>query len=182
MSGTVNIEIEQRRPIARFNTNNGYSFYLTEDNYILPLQNHEVIYVPIITGDFIPPFDPGFIGEWSEQSNEVEKKTSKNYTFFKKLINFVIVTNDDPFLNSYIVQINVLGHGYRNGSVLLEESEVELIPRIGNHVIRLGRLDDVEQKLDNLMLFYERNASNDLWNSSMYINLEYDGQVVCAKM
>ena len=182
MVGTLNIEIEQRRPIARFNTVNGYNFYITEDNYILPLQSHEVIYVPIITGNFAPPFSAKFIGDWRVQSSEVEKKTSENYKFFKKLINFVNVTREDLFLSSHIVQINVLGRGSMDGTLLLKESEVELVPRVGNHVIRLGKLDEIDRKLKKLMLFYDHSSGNDLWNTPTYINLEYNGQVVCTKM
>ena len=74
MSGSLNIEIEQRIPVARFNTENGYNFYITDDNYILPLQNHEVMYVPIITGNFAPPFSSKFIGKWTDQNDEIEKK------------------------------------------------------------------------------------------------------------
>ena len=182
MSGSLNIEIEQRIPVARFNTENGYNFYITDDNYILPLQNHEVMYVPIITGNFAPPFSSKFIGKWTDQNDEIEKKTSENYKFFKKLINFVNVTRDDMFLSSLIVQFNVVGRGSLDGNVVLKESEIELVPRVGNHIIRLGTLDNIEHKLDKLLLFYKRSASNDLWNTPTYINLEYKGQIVCRKM
>lgn len=182
MSGLITLEFEQRKPIARFNTSNGYNFYLTDDGYILPLQNHDVIYVPIVTGDFNPPFERSFTGSWRAKSDKVEKKVSENYKFFEKLINFVIITSDDSFWNSHIVQINILGIGSVVGGLVLKESEVELVPRVGNHIVRLGRLDNVDHKLDKLMLFYESSADNNLWNTSTYINLDYDGQVVCTKM
>ena len=182
MMGNLSIDIEQRRPIARFNTANGYSFYVTSDNYILPLQSHEVIYVPIITGDFTPPFNSKFVGDWTAENEGVEKKMSKNYNFFKKLINFVNVTREDLFLSSHIVQMNILGRGSISGTFPLEESEIELVPRVGNHIIRLGELSDVERKLRKLMSFYKHSANSDIWSTQTYINLEYDGQVVCTKM
>ena len=182
MLGCLTIEIEQRTPIARVSSDNGYNFYITDDNYILPLQSHEVIYVPIITGNFTPPFSREFTGDWRLESVENEKKMSKNYSFFEKLINFVNITRKDLFLNSHIVQMNVIGRGAFNGTVLLEESELELVPRVGNHIIRIGKLSDIDRKLEKLMLLYKHGVNNDLWNSPTYINLEYHGQVVCTKM
>ena len=85
---------------------------------------------------------------------------------------------------SQIVQVNVLNdHG------------IELIPRVGDHIVYIGKLpsgkskDDREQligeylnkKLNQLMLFYKYGLSQAGWNKYAYINLEYDNQVICKR-
>ena len=37
IDGVLTIEIAQRKPVMRFNTDDGYNFYVTDDGYILPL-------------------------------------------------------------------------------------------------------------------------------------------------
>ncbi len=66
LRGTLRIRVAQRRPVLRVESSNGYRFYLTDDGYILPLQNHFATYVPIVTG-FCPfPFAPGTQGDYQE--------------------------------------------------------------------------------------------------------------------
>ena len=37
IDGVLTIEIAQRKPVMRFNTDDGYNFYVTDDGYILPV-------------------------------------------------------------------------------------------------------------------------------------------------
>lgn len=77
---------------------------------------------------------------------------------------------DDEFWNSQIEQICVLADG-----------SVELIPRVGNHVVALGRPTECEEKLARLKKFYDKVIARVGWNKYSRISLEYDGQVVCEK-
>ena len=56
IDGVLTIEIAQRKPVMRFNTDDGYNFYVTDDGYILPQQRQFSCYVPIVTGRFELPF------------------------------------------------------------------------------------------------------------------------------
>jgi hypothetical protein len=58
---------------------------------------------------------------------------------------------------------------------------LELVPRTGNHTVRFGTADDVEQKLDKLLTFYENGLRNIGWDAYRTISVEYKGQVVCTK-
>ncbi len=106
---------------------------------------------------------------------EKQKKSEKTYEFLPKLLTFVKNLAEDDFWNAQIVQINltegIAGH----------QPEVELVPRAGAHVIRLGHLDDVEAKLDKLMLFYRHVLDYEGWNCVRYIDLRFDNQIVCTK-
>ena len=174
MDGMLNVELTQRRPVARVNSANGYNFYITEDHYILPLQRYHVEYVPVITGHLDAPFPRDFIGSFDELGAEAEKKTDKNYVFLSKLINFVKFVSTDDFWNSFVVQINLTEGG-------VAAPEVEIVPRVGNQIVLLGGLDDYETKLDKLLTFYRNGLAYDGWGRYRYINLKYRGQVVCVK-
>lgn len=181
LNGVLHIDLTQRMPIARVNTVNGYNFYITSDHYILPLQSHYVLYVPIVTGYFYPPFGKEFVGSVDELSDATKKKYRKNYEFFTKLINFVEFIGDDSFWNAQIVQINVHGGAIWTESEPWQEPQVEFIPRVGNHVVMLGELDNVPEKLDKLLRFYKNALRYEGWDSQKYINLRYRNQVVCTK-
>lgn len=181
INGTLSIELTQRSPIARVNTANGYNFYITDDGYVLPLQSHYVLYVPIITGSFEPPFDRSFVGNWESTDGQTKKKSSKNYLFFYKLINFVRLIGDNDFWRSQIVQINIVPSASYSSDNLWHEPQVEIVPRAGNHIVMMGTLEDSQQKLDKLLLFYRNALGYEGWDEQRYINLKYKNQVVCTK-
>ena len=83
-----------------------------------------------------------------------------------------------------IEQINVLpDHG------------IELIPRVGDHIIYIGHLpeaknksergqmiaDFVNKKMKRLENFYKYGLAQVGWNKYSYINLEFDNQIICKK-
>ncbi|MDR1981422.1 MAG: cell division protein FtsQ [Tannerellaceae bacterium] len=86
------------------------------------------------------------------------------------LYKFALFLQENDFWNDQIEQIYV--HPNR---------EVELIPRVGNHRIRLGTFDHFEEKLANLQLFYKQAIPKTGWDKYSIINLKYKGQIVCTK-
>lgn len=86
------------------------------------------------------------------------------------LYKFALFLQENEFWNSQIEQIYV--H---------PDSEVELIPRVGNHRIVLGSFDNFEEKLDNLRLFYDKVIPKTGWEKYSIINLKYKDQIVCTK-
>lgn len=177
IDGRLTIELTQRNPIARVNTDNGYNFYITDDGYVLPQQRQFVSYVPIVTGNFELPFARGYAGAVPETAGNDEKKVEKNCLFFTKLIKFVKFVGGDDFWNAFIVQIRVDGTDPGAG----DEPQIEIVPRAGDQVIALGGVDDYEGKLDKLMSFYRGGAAYEGWNSYHYVNLKYKDQIVCVK-
>jgi len=86
------------------------------------------------------------------------------------LYKFALFLQENDFWNHQIEQIYVHPNG-----------EVDLIPRVGNHRIMLGTLEDFRDKLDNLQLFYEQAIPKVGWEKYSIINLKYKGQIVCTK-
>ncbi|MDR1120317.1 MAG: cell division protein FtsQ [Dysgonamonadaceae bacterium] len=88
----------------------------------------------------------------------------------KELYDFALFLHDNKFWEMQIAQIYV----YPN-------KEIELIPRVGNHRILLGKIDGFEEKLDHLLLFYKQALDKVGWNRYSKINLKYKNQIVCTK-
>lgn len=172
MDGSVNVELTQRAPVIRFNMSDGYNFYLTDDGFIVPAQKHAVDYVPLVTGRCDFPFPKDYIGYYRESIEDEEKKMSKNYLFFSNLTNFVKFVSESDFWNSFIVQIYISQSA--NG-----QPQLEIVPRLEGHVVILGSLEKYREKLDALMSFYRGASAYEGWNKYKYIDLTYDGQIVC---
>ena len=168
ISGDVCVELSQRRPMLRFMTNSGRSSYLTNDGWLVPTQLQYSVDVPIVTGDLKLPSDGECV--LPRDKKNIEKKSNKNYEFLHKLINFVGFLESDSDLRKMFVQINVTA-----------DNELELIPRVGNHVVLLGTIDGYRAKLDKLSRFYTDGLAFDGWNRYKVINLKYKNQVICSR-
>ncbi len=86
------------------------------------------------------------------------------------LLEFARFIRDDLFWSEQIEQIHVVG-----------PDQVELYPRVGQHVIELGSTADFQEKLQRLRTFYREGLERVGWNKYKTISLAYDGQVVCTK-
>ena len=78
--------------------------------------------------------------------------------------------HDDLFWSEQIEQIHVVS-----------PEQIELYPRVGQHVIELGSVDNFQEKLQHLRLFYREGLDRVGWNKYQTISLAYDGQVVCTR-
>ena len=87
-----------------------------------------------------------------------------------KLYNFGLFLQDNPFWNSQIEQINVLPKG-----------NIELVPRVGDHIIYLGKLNNYEEKLERLKTFYKNGLNEIGWNKYSRVNIEFNNQIVCTQ-
>ena len=106
---------------------------------------------------------------------ENQKKSAKRYLYLYKLLNFVKFVEDDPFWRAQIVQINVVN------SEVYDSPQVEITPRVGRHVACLGEIEQAEQNLKKLMLFYREALAWEGWDGYNYIDLRYEDQIVCSK-
>lgn len=77
---------------------------------------------------------------------------------------------DDEFWKDMIEQIYIT-----------EDKNIELVPRVGDHIVYLGSIDQFEDKLYRLRIFYEKALSKIGWNKYTKINLEFSNQIICTK-
>ena len=105
-------------------------------------------------------------------STNVPVATGKIDTGFagKELLEFVNYINSDPFHKALIKQIHVQN-----------EEEILLTPLVGNHLIELGGLDDYDEKMEHLKVFYQNVLVKNHWNTYKRISLKYHNQVIGIK-
>ena len=75
-----------------------------------------------------------------------------------------------PLWGSQVEQLNVLADG-----------TIEMVPRVGDHIVYLGSPANLERKLERLEKFYKYGLSKAGWNKYSYINVEFDNQIICKK-
>jgi len=88
----------------------------------------------------------------------------------EELLQVIRAIDRSEFWKAQVEQINVT-----------KDKQIELVPRVGDHLLILGTADDVENKLARLMNFYEKGLDNVGWNKYRSISVAYDNQVVCKK-
>lgn len=59
--------------------------------------------------------------------------------------------------------------------------EAVIVPRVGNHIIEIGRVEDLEEKFNKLRKFYDEGLNKIGWNKYSKINIEFKNQVICTK-
>ena len=88
----------------------------------------------------------------------------------KKLTKVANYIQGDKFWQNQIEQINVLHDG-----------TIEMVPRVGDHIIYIGKTENVDKKLERLRKFYLYGLNQAGWNKYSYINVEFDNQIICKK-
>lgn len=86
------------------------------------------------------------------------------------LYQFARYLQTDEFWDAQIEQIHVLRSG-----------DVELVPRVGNHIIYMGKLKEYETKLERTKEFYRKGLNKVGWNKYSRINVEFSNQIICTR-
>jgi len=77
---------------------------------------------------------------------------------------------NDKFWQNQVVQVNVLNDG-----------TLEMVPRVGDHIIYMGQSQNIGKKLERLRKFYLYGLNEAGWNKYSYISVEFDNQIICKK-
>ncbi len=99
----------------------------------------------------------------------VTGRVSKEFAS-KELYKLGIFLQNNEFWNSQIEQINVVSG-----------NNIEFVPRVGDHIIYMGKINGYEQKLERLKIFYQKVLNQVGWNKYSVINIEFSNQIVCTK-
>ncbi len=93
------------------------------------------------------------------------------------------------------IMANDLWHNLVEQINVLPNADIEIVPRIGNHIVCLGPLpeattkekrqqlinDFVNTKFTRLEKFYRYGLSQAGWNKYDYINIEFNNQIICKR-
>ncbi len=165
VDGILIIDVVQRRPVIRIICNNGQSYYIDYNGKILPLSHKYTSHVPVVNG-FIPANIPVINNTSVIPADTLKKNRTQLYDLYR-MGRYIY---DDPFLSSQIQQIYVYPGGM-----------MDMLPRIGNHVISFGHVDDMEYKFEKLKTFYSKALSAVGWNEYKKIDVKFSNQIVCTK-
>lgn len=113
----------------------------------------------------IMPIESNCVAHLAVVTGDVDKTFAQ-----KALYPFGMFLKKNKFWNSQIEQINVTS-----------DQEIELVPRVGEHIIFLGKVDNFEVKLAKLKIFYEKALNQVGWNKYGRISLEFNNQIICTK-
>ena len=148
----LQVRITEREPVARVFTVMGNSFYLDSSGKMLPLSEKLAARVPVFTG---LPFG---------------KKLSKpDSALLKDVIRLSNYIYADSFWNAQIAQVDITGNGF------------EMVPVIGDHIIRFGDISDMDKKFKKLFSFYKTVSTKAGFDKYETINLQYEGQIVATR-
>jgi len=87
-----------------------------------------------------------------------------------QLLQVANIILNDKFWHNQTEQLNVLFDG-----------SMELVPRVGDHIVYLGAPVDVEKKLERMRKFYLYGLNQAGWNKYSHISVEFDNQIICKK-
>lgn len=166
IDGNLNIIITQRDPLIRVINAHNQSYYLDHNGTMMPLSQDYTARVVVATGHINAGYSP-LINLLEEKKPE---EISTNERNLRELFHLASFIENDPFWNAYIDHIYVTQNG-----------QFELTPKNGAHVVEFGNLDQMEEKFQKLMIFYQNGLTRTGWNHYRRINLKYSNQVICSK-
>lgn len=154
-TGDVDVYVQPRLPILRIINKNGVGFYIDKQGKKLPLSDKFTARIPVATGNI---FDSGMNEDFSDSA------------LTKKLYQLASFINQDSFLNALTEQI-----------FITDENEFELVPKIGNHIILLGDVNDLQEKTEKLHSFYCDGLNHVGWQQYSFVNLKFKNQVYATR-
>ncbi len=153
----LHISVIEREPVARVFTVSGRSFYIDEKNVMLPLSDRVSAKVPVFTG--FP--DKKVLG-------------TKDSLLLNDIGTTAQFITGNAFWTAQVSQMDIVSCG--TGCW-----DFEMVPLVGNHIVKLGNGGDMEKKFQRLLVFYQQVLSKAGFDKYKSIDVQYEGQVVAAK-
>ena len=151
---SLQVRIEQRIPIARIFTASGNSFYIDKEGLQLPLKQLTVLRLPVFTN--FP--------------SDQEKLSKPDSLLLNDVLHFTQAVATDSFFMAQTAQVNIATNG-----------DVELVPSVGDHLVLIGSVENIEDKLNRLYTFYKKVWVQSGLNAYQVIDCRFDNQIVALK-
>lgn len=147
----LQVRISEREPIVRIFTNSGSSFYIDSSLTRLPLSEKFSARLPVFSAF------PDVAKKFSKQDSNLLRQV--------KILSEYI--NEHPFWMAQIDQVNIT-----------PQNTFELIPKLGDQLIRFGDTENYEEKFNKLLAFYQQVESKVGWNKYSVLDIRFKSQVV----
>ena len=162
IDGVLNVVADQREPIMRVKAKDGNDYYIDNEGVVIRKRNLYPPRLHIISGNII------ITKRMLEGVSVLD--TAIKRSILKDIFYLVSYIRSDSFWSAQIDQVYIDGN-----------DEIDLIPRVGNHIIHLGTAESFTGKLKNLRVFYEEVLPEVGWNKYSVINLAFKDQIVCRR-
>jgi cell division protein FtsQ len=149
----LHVSVEEKDPVARIFTSPGKSFYIDDEGDKMPLSEMMSARVPVFTN--------------FPDKKVLSIKDSILLNDIRKTAAFIL---NDSFWMAQTEQIDIT-----------EDRNFEMIPTIGNHVVKLGKGDDIDKKFHRLLIFYQQVLSETSFDRYKTVDVQYTGQVIGSK-
>lgn len=149
----LHVDIKERQPVARVFAISGETFYVDDMGEQLPTTNDQIARVPVFTS--FPTITKPLMGKDSVLLQQVKE------------VGAYLLKHD--FWMAQIDQVNISNY------------EMEMIPKLGKHVIAFGEGTNVEAKFNRLLLFYKQVMNKTGWNYYSSLDVRYDKQLVAVR-
>lgn len=151
----IHVNITQRVPVARIFEESGVSYYIDGTMSMMPVSDRYVYYTTVVTG--VPPIQNNKI------SDSANKSLMSQITYLVKRI------ERDSFWSAQVSQIN-----------MTTDRNFEIVPVLGNQRIIVGDTSRLDEKLENLLVFYKKVMARVGWDKYEVLDLRYKDQVVAS--
>ncbi len=147
----LHMYVTQRIPVVRVFQQNGRSFYLDTTLSIMPLSANYIYYTTIVTN----------VPELKNDSTGAKLK-SNIITLARKI-------QKDTFWNAQVSQVIVDSQGM-----------FEFVPTLGDQRILFGDVSRMEEKFNNLFVFYKNVLNRIGWDKYQTLDVRFSSQVVAT--
>lgn len=149
----LHITIVEREPVARIFTVAGTSFYIDSLSSKMPLSDKLSARVPVFTG-------------FPEKKN----LSAGDSALLREVGSVGSFIKNEPFWLSQVSQIDIT-----------QDKKFEMVPLVGNHLVKLGNGENIPAKFGRLMVFYKQVLSKTGFDKYKLIDVQYKGQVVVSR-
>jgi len=167
LKGSLVIKLKQREPIVRIYTLKGLQYYIDKIGKIIPITSMESTDVVVANGNI--DVNAALLSKKQLDTIDIDAKKGLEKTL-SKIYYLAQQLSNDTILNYQIDQIYIPVKG-----------NYELIPKIGNYIIRIGDTQDVKEELIKLDYLYKEGFSRCGWDNYKVVDLRFRNQVVCTK-
>jgi cell division protein FtsQ len=164
VDGRLVVNVRQRQPFARVITTSGKQFYIDREGFTMPLSDYYTAKVPVFTGQ---------LEEQLQEKSILELTNDSAWAYTTHL--------DEIYLFTRVIEGNEFWSAMVEHVHFGADGKMSIIPRVGNHRLVIGSVDQLELKLRKLMTFYANTLHQRDLNAYAEIHAEYDGQIVCVK-
>lgn len=173
VSGCVNVDVEQFIPTMRIIDGDGVSYFIDKKHKVVQQRHFVNMKLPVVTqSDAVIPLK--YLMMLGNKADSLTKRQEEAYSRIDMLAAFVEQLESDDAWEGLFSQVNINWNG-----------DIELIPRLGVHIVTLCYIDslkDCDIYLDKMSTFYKSQTNNGVWTEYSSVNFKYEGQVVCKKI